>query len=95
MVAGPPLFRHLKLMEFKVRYADGTPLSFNAKDAETGCWWVKSEGNCQYYFVGTRAELAKYGNTSSVNGEEIHSTTSSQNGGRGRRGGGRGRRGGS
>jgi hypothetical protein len=57
-VAGPLVFRRLSPAGFQARYADGTPLEGTAKDAEIGFWWLKSEGGCEHFLVGTRSEYA-------------------------------------
>jgi hypothetical protein len=55
-VVGPPLLR--RLPEFRAVAADGTVLSRQPKGAETGFWWLRSEGTCQVFLVGTAAEYA-------------------------------------
>jgi hypothetical protein len=56
-VIGPALLRHVFAPDFRARYADGTPLSRNAKGADMGFWWLKSEGPVQVFLVGTSREF--------------------------------------
>src|SRR5262249_38871172 len=53
---GPPLLSHLAPTDFKFRYADGAPLSRQAAESEAGYWWLRSDGLCQVFLVGTKAE---------------------------------------
>jgi hypothetical protein len=59
-VIGPPVLRHLFPLNFRAKYADGTPLSTEAKDQELGFWWLKTEGSSQYFLVGTRSDYDDY-----------------------------------
>ena len=55
-VVGPPVFLHGLAPDIRARYADGTPLSRDAKDNEVGLRWVNREGDEHIFVVGTRAE---------------------------------------
>jgi hypothetical protein len=55
-VVGPPLLRRLLPPDFRARYADGTPLSAEARDAQLGFWPLACESGYQVFLVGTRAE---------------------------------------
>ena len=50
-VTGPPLLLHDP--GFRVRYADDTPVSWQATDSPLGFWQLRSEGDCHYLVVGT------------------------------------------
>jgi hypothetical protein len=87
-VVGPVLLRRVLPPDFRACYADGTPLSAEARDEQVGFWPLACEGGYQVFFVGTRAEydnaLRDYRKENSSAGGPSH--------GRGG-GGGRGRRG--
>ncbi len=53
-VVGPALFRRVPAI--RATYADGTPLSSDAKDLDIGFRWVKSENDGELYLVGTSIE---------------------------------------
>ena len=53
-VAGPPLLLHDP--DFRVRYADDTPVSWQATDSPLGFWQLRSEGACHYLVVGTSSD---------------------------------------
>lgn len=56
-VIGPAMLKRVDPPSFRARYADGTPLGRPDKDyAAVGFWWMKSEGRCQFFLVGTRSE---------------------------------------
>ena len=84
-VTGPVLLKKIFSSDFTLKYADGMPLSWNAKESEVGFWWLKAEGSFQTFFVGTVGEYnAQYGHLlkSSTNSG---ATPSGQGGGKGRR----------
>jgi len=54
---GPSLLRRVFPQDYHAKVADGTPLTRQAKDAEIGFWWLKSESGCQYFVLGTRNEF--------------------------------------
>lgn len=60
VAAGPALFRHVNSANVRVKFADGRPLSLRAKESALGYWYVKCEGRCYYFFVGTSAEYETY-----------------------------------
>ena len=51
---GPPLLLHDP--DFRVRYADGTPATWQATDSPLGFWRLRSEGACQCLLVGTAGD---------------------------------------
>jgi hypothetical protein len=55
-VVGPPLLRRVLPPDFRACYADGAPLSAEARDAQIGFWPLACEGGYQVFFVGTRAD---------------------------------------
>lgn len=50
---GPALFRHVNAANLRIAFADGRPLTPRAKDSPLGYWYVKCEGKCYHFFVGT------------------------------------------
>jgi hypothetical protein len=87
-VAGPPLLAHAVPAQFQFKYADGAPLSWAAKESESGYWWLRTEGKYDLFFVGTRAEFALQ--SRDLPGD-VKARSASQASGRGQ-GGGKGRR---
>jgi hypothetical protein len=53
-VTGPPLLR--RVLDYRFKDADGTPLSRQAEAFDVGFWWLRCEGNTQVFLVGTQAE---------------------------------------
>jgi hypothetical protein len=89
-VAGPALLRHVFVLDFAFKYADGAPLSANAKDSEVGFWWLEDQGSTHHFFIGTREE---YDRTRPAASERAGEGSGQRRGsGRGQ-GGGRGRQG--
>ncbi len=60
MAAGPALFRQVSSANMRVKFAADRPLSFRAKDSALGYWYVKYEGRCHYFFVGTPPDYESY-----------------------------------
>jgi hypothetical protein len=60
---GPPLLRHVSALDYRAKFADGTPLSQQAEASALGLRWLKCEGNTQFFAVCTQAECAgiRYG----------------------------------
>jgi hypothetical protein len=93
-VVGPVLLRRVIAPDFTAKFSDGTPLPREAKDAEVGFWWLRSDGNAQVFLVGTKSELDNYRAATeekSNSGEKPSSPSKGKRGGGGRGG----RRGGS
>ena len=59
-VTGPALLRRVVAADFRLRYADGTPLTRQAPDGQVQFWWVQAESRYQYFFVGTRLEFDNF-----------------------------------
>jgi hypothetical protein len=57
-VSAPVVFRRFTFPNFLGTYANGTRLSREARDAEVGFWWLKSEGASHTFFVGPASEYA-------------------------------------
>jgi hypothetical protein len=55
-LVGPPLLQRVFPPDYRARYADGTAVNPKAGADEVGLRPLKSEGNVQYFLVGTRAE---------------------------------------
>jgi hypothetical protein len=55
-VVGPPLLRRVYPPDFRARRTDGTVVNHEAGPGEVGLRPLKSEGNMQYFVVGTKAE---------------------------------------
>jgi hypothetical protein len=85
-VIGPPVLRHVFPLDFRGKYADGTPLSAEAKEQEIGFWWLRTEGRYQYFLVGTRRDYDDYRHASQDEKRERHSEGGGRGEGRGRRG---------
>jgi hypothetical protein len=60
LATGPPLFRHVTPSNFRVKFADNSPLSPGAKEAEIGYWFLKSEGAWYYFLVGSQRDYDDY-----------------------------------
>jgi uncharacterized membrane protein YgcG len=93
-VIGPPILHRVFAPDYRLRYADGAPLTQNARESEVGYWWLKSEGDVQVFLIGVKADYdaaVKSGEATPVGGQR----SGGQGGGKGggKRGGG-GRRGG-
>jgi len=56
-VVGPSFLRRVFPQDYRARLADGPSLTRQAKDAELGFLWLKSESGWQYFVVGTRREF--------------------------------------
>jgi hypothetical protein len=92
-VVGPPLLRRVFAPDFSARYADGAPLSQNAKDTEIGYWWLKCEGSVQIFFIGTPKEFEDLRRSQEPQDAGLKRTSGGGKGegkGGGRRGGHRG-----
>jgi hypothetical protein len=44
----------------RVKFADGRPISSRAKESALGYWFLKNEGNCYHFFVGTPSDFDSY-----------------------------------
>jgi hypothetical protein len=55
---GPPLLRRVSALDYRAKFADGTPLSQQAEDSAVGLRWLKCEGSTQFFAVCTKAEYA-------------------------------------
>jgi hypothetical protein len=88
-VTGPSLLRRVFGPDFHARYANGTVLKRQPEEGDVGFWNLKSEGEHEYFVVGTRAEydMLRRADLREGNSEGRSS------GGKGGGGGGRGRRG--
>jgi hypothetical protein len=84
VVTGPPLFRQLASTNFCVKFADNSLLSPWAKESEVGYWFLKSEGTCYYFLVGTQRDYDDY--RRSLQSGVGPSRGSGQSQGKGRRG---------
>lgn len=79
LVTGPPVLRRVLPQSFELTYADGVPLGRQAKQAELGYWWLKSEGDVQYFLVGTQQEFDNYRRVSTREERAISSPRRRQN----------------
>ncbi|HEY1861862.1 MAG TPA: hypothetical protein VGG61_15990 [Gemmataceae bacterium] len=55
-IIGPPLLRRVLAPDFRAKSPDGTPLPGHPENANLGFWWLRSEGNTQFFWVGTQLE---------------------------------------
>jgi hypothetical protein len=85
-IVGPPLLRHLNALKYQAKYADGTAIQTRSKGLDIGLWWLKSDGQYQYFFIGSELD---YRNVSQST-EHIDQSSHRPSGGGGR---GPGRRG--
>jgi hypothetical protein len=81
-VSGPEMLGRIAASSFTLKYADGTPLSLAADHSELGYWWLRHDGETDYYFVGTKADYTL--KRSADRGEEIMEKNSGGGHGRGR-----------
>jgi hypothetical protein len=81
-VAGPEFLRRVNASSFVLKFADGAPLSLAAETTDIGYWWLRHDGDSDFYFIGTRADYTL--KKSHDQGQEIIERTSSSSGGRGR-----------
>lgn len=86
-VAGPPLLRRIFATDFRARYADGATLPWQPKDSEVGLWWLRCDGDEQFFLVGTPLEYK----TRRPSAPRQNASQSSSTGGSGRRHGRGGR----
>jgi hypothetical protein len=92
-VTGPLILKRVFAPDFRLTFADNTPLSRNAKETDVGYWWLKSDGTTQVFFVGTQGEFDTARRALGL--DDAKQQRSTQNGrggggqGGGRRGGGR------
>jgi hypothetical protein len=82
VAAGPPLFRQASSANMRVKFADDRQLSFRAKDSALGYWYVKYEGRCYHFFVGTPSDYESYCKSTQNNA----GSSKGQSEGKGRRG---------
>jgi len=90
-VSGPTWLPHEQAPEFRVSFADGTPVTPRAQQSQLGYWWIKSKGTLNYVLVGTQHDYDACGLFAHPDADE---TGSSAVGGRSGSRGRRGRRGG-
>jgi hypothetical protein len=85
---GPPLFQHVAPSNFRVKFADDSPLTFWGKDAEIGYWFLKCEGTTYCFLVGTQRDYDDYRHSlqSSVERPSRGSGSSEGKGRKGRKG---------
>jgi hypothetical protein len=55
---GPPLLRRVSALDYRAKFADGTPLSHQAEASAVGLRWLKCEGSTQFFAVCTQGEYA-------------------------------------
>jgi hypothetical protein len=84
-MTGPPLLRRVYGADFRARFADGVPLSQQAKGAEVGLWWLRCEGSYQCFLVGTRTEYDAIRRSEQKDGAAESRSTGGKGDGRGRR----------
>jgi len=58
-VRGPGVLRR-HMPDYRARYADGTLLGPEMDVVKVGFRWLKKEGNCEYFVVGTLPEFEGY-----------------------------------
>lgn len=88
-VAGPTWLPHHLVPEFRVRFADGIPITARAQRAELGFWWLRCEGTTHFFLVGTAHDFEDYRLFSHTDPAPSGKSSGSGQGGRGGR---RGRR---
>jgi hypothetical protein len=85
-VAGPRLLRRVFPPDFRFRYADGQPLTPEAKGSPVGYWWLKSDGRDQCFVVATGLEYDAYRREEEAQEAGTHTSPGGQSRGRGRHG---------
>ncbi len=89
-IVGPPLLRHGgSTPEFQAKYADGVLLRKHATGAEIGFWWLKSEGDHEYFLVGTEREYGAWRSEELRRPERQRRPAAADDGGGGGKGHGR------
>jgi hypothetical protein len=76
---------YLWVLDYRAKYADGTPLPRDAKEPALGLWRSKREGSYDCFLVETRSELDQLSRSDSGDSGERHTSGSGNGGGRGRR----------
>jgi hypothetical protein len=84
-VTGPSLLH--RVLDYRFRYADGTPLTRRASGFDVGSWWLRNEGNTQFFVVGTLSDYEEMRHSDPKQGEDHRSPNGGKGNGRGRRGG--------
>jgi hypothetical protein len=92
---GPFVLRHVLPVDYVARYPDGTPLPKTPDDLTVGFRWWKSNGDDEFFVVGTKPEIEAYMRSlGSSSGESTGRGAGSGGRGRGGAGGGGRRHGG-
>jgi hypothetical protein len=91
LVKGPAILRRVSFLEFRAHYPSGTVLSQHPDVADVGLRWLKTDGNDQYFVVGTQSDYDRICREMNMRGG---SERPPAGGAGGSRGGGRHHRGG-
>jgi hypothetical protein len=83
---GPRLLRRVGPADYRFRYADGLPLTPNAKGSEIGFWWLKTDGWSQCFVIGTEHEYDAYRRDEAAKEAGIRTGAGGQGGSHGRHG---------
>lgn len=86
-IKAPALLRRVSPPEYRVCYADGTPVSDKMTLLDVGFRWLRCDGNTHYFVVGTQPEydMLRRSFRAEEAASQPRSTDTSRNGGRGGR----------
>ena len=86
VATGPLVFRHVSSANFCIKFADNSPLSMWAKEADVGYWFLKSEGTWYYFLIGSQRDYDDYRRLLQNGGSDRPSRGNGSSEGKGRRG---------
>jgi hypothetical protein len=86
-VTGPGMLERVDVADYRFRYEDNAPISSKADTTPLGFWWLRHEGNVDYFVIGDKGDYMLARTEMASDGGE---STPQRNSGGGQRGGGRG-----
>jgi hypothetical protein len=86
-VTGPAMLERVQASDFQLRYADNAPISHKASSTDLGFWWLRHEGDADYYVIGDRGDYQLARAEEASDGGAPPPRSSGGGGGRGGRGG--------
>jgi hypothetical protein len=87
-VIGPTVLRRVHPAKYVAKYADGVALVSGPADAsQVEFHWLKHEDSCDYFVVGSEAEIARYRRDLLPEGPDSSASSGGSRGGRGGKGG--------
>jgi hypothetical protein len=55
-VTGPGMLERVDVADYRFRYEDNAPISSKADHTPLGYWWLRHEGNVDYFVVGDKGD---------------------------------------